>query len=517
MSDNRRIAKNTMYLYIRMTIIMLITLYTSRIVLAQLGVIDYGVYTVVGGVISMFSFLNSSMATSTQRFLNYEMGKSGENSDKVKNIFSTSLLIHIILALIIVLFAETLGLWFLNTQLVIPPTSMSGARIIYQTAIISFCFTILRVPFNASIIAHEKMQVYAIISIVEALLLLSIAFLLSVLPDNKLVWYGVMIMATQFLIMTTYFIIASKLFVECRFRVKYMPNLFKEMAKFAGWNMFGSIAWLARVQGMGIVLNMFLGPALNAAKGIADQVSGAVHSLTNNFQVALNPQITKSYAQNEIREMQLLTYRGIKFACILIWIVALPIIINVDTILDLWLTDVPKYASIFVILILFDSLTGTCFGTPLMTAMSATGVIKTYQVVVSLILLLIIPISYCALKLGLVPESIFYFNIIVNFVAGIVRLLFCKKKIGFSISQYFKYAFLPVFFVLVLSSILAVIPVYALHSFSQMHRIESLLMTATFSFICVCLLSWAIALDKTERIGVKNMIKARFIKFNQHS
>lgn len=508
-SNNKRIAKNTFFLYIRMIVIMLVTLYTSRVVLAELGVDDYGVYMVVGGVVTMFSFLNACMTTATQRYLNYEMGHNGDSSPQLKLIFSTSLTIHLIISGIVVVFAETIGLWFVNCKLVIPAESMTGANIVYQTAILSFCINIIRVPFNAAIIAHEKMHIYAFVSIAEAVLQLSSAYLLIFVTADKLGIYGGLTVTVQLFIGLTYILICHRLFRECRFRLSYVPTLFKEMLAFAGWNMFGSIAWIMRGQGMGIILNVFFGPALNAAKGIADQVSSAVNSLTHNFQVALNPQITKSYAAGEINSMELLTYRGIKFSSLLIWLMALPIILNANEILAIWLTEVPPYASLFVILILFDCFSGSLFGSPLMTSLSATGNIRAYQITVSCVLILILPAAYFALKMGMPPQSIFYLNILFNILAGIVRFWFSHHQIGFSAKFYIRYAFIPTLLIVIISSL----PPLALKQFViqsfLINKFLSMFYLVFTSLASVMATSWFLGFSNKEKESIRCMIRAK--------
>ena len=388
--NNKRVAKNTLFLYFRMILIMLVTLYTSRVILAELGIKDYGVYNVVGGVVMMFSFLNNCMSTSTQRFMTFALGKG--DFKKLKDVFSASLNIHIVIGLIIVLLAETIGLWFVNNKLVIPEDRIIAANWVYQFSILTFCVNIIQVPYNAVLIAHEKMNVYAYISIIEAILKLCIVYLLIIVSTDKLIVYGILVFCVQLLIRAIYQIYCKRNYEECKFRLFWERDLYKQMSGFAGWNLFGSIAWLLRDQGLNIVLNLFFGPAINAARGIASQVSNAVMGFISNFQVALNPQITKNYAINNIEEMEKLSYLGVKFSFLLLFTMALPLCINIDYILHLWLVNVPNYSSIFIILIMIDSLVGNIFGVPFMTSLSATGNIRNYQIVVSCIILCILPI-----------------------------------------------------------------------------------------------------------------------------
>ena len=509
LASNKRIAKNSLFLYIRMIVIMLITLYTSRIVLEELGIDDYGVYNVVGGVVAMFSFLNSSMVSATQRYLNYEMGNGGDDSPELRKIFSTSLTIHLLIACAIVLLAETLGLWFVNHELVIPEASRFGANVVYQCAIASFVVNILRVPFNASIIAHERMNLFAILSLAEAVLLLGATYLLMLVAAHKLAWYGFFRFVLVLIIGMCFMIICLGKFKECTLRCNFIKSLFKEMIGFAGWNMFGSVAWLIRNQGMGIVLNVFFGPAINAAKGISDQVSHAVSSVTNNFQTALNPQITKNYAASNLTEMQLLAFRGIKFSCMLIWMMALPIRVNVNTILSIWLTEVPDYAALFVVLIMIDVFASSLFGSPLMTSLSATGKIRNYQIVVSLVLLLILPASYIALKLGMPPESIFYLNILFNLLSGLTRFGFCKRQIGYSWHQFVQYVLLPLCSVLALSTIIPLAFKFFVFDHNGLGKIPVLILLLVISFTSVVAMSWMIGLSKGERTTISQLVRAK--------
>ena len=330
-TNNKRVAKNTLFLYFRMILIMLVTLYTSRVILAQLGIKDYGIYNVVGGVVTMFAFLNNCMTTSTQRFMTFELGKG--NVQKLKDVFAASLNIHIAIALAVVLLAETIGLWFVNYKLVIPADRLVAANWVFQFAILSFCVNVIQVPYNAVLIAHEKMSVYAYISIIEAFLKLGIVYLLSISPFDKLIVYGVLIFAVQLLIRCIYQVYCHRHYEESRFRLFWNKGLYQEMSGFAGWNLFGSVAWMLRDQGVNIVLNLFFGPVINAARGVAAQVSSAVMNFISNFQVALNPQITKNYANGNIQEMEKLTYLGIKFSYIILFFLAFPLSLNINYVL----------------------------------------------------------------------------------------------------------------------------------------------------------------------------------------
>lgn len=502
--NNKRVAKNTLFLYFRMILIMLVTLYTSRVILAQLGIKDYGIYNVVGGVVSMFAFLNNCMASSTQRFMTFELGCG--NVKRLKKVFAASLNIHMAIAVVIVLLAETIGLWFVNAKLVIPEERMVAANWVYQFAILSFCVNIIQVPYNAVLIAHEKMSVYAYISIVEVFLKLGIVYLLVISPFDKLIAYGILLFVVQLVIRCIYQVYCTRKYEECKFRLFWERDLYRSMSSFAGWNLFGSVAWLLRDQGLNIILNMFFGPVVNAARGVATQVSSAVMNFISNFQVALNPQITKNYANGNIWEMEKLSYLGIKFSYMILFVLAFPLSLNIDYILHLWLVEVPDYTALFIILILIDSLVGSLFGTPLMTALAATGVIRNYQIVVSLAILCIVPVGYVVLKLGFDAPSVFYVTIVFSLISGFVRFLFCRKQIGYSLRKMGNSVLLPVMGMTLVSLPL---PVYL--------RLCVLRDSNFVNFAVLCLLAvaisgisaWFIGMRKGERDTIMLMIKSK--------
>ena len=506
-SNNKRVAKNTLFLYFRMILIMLVTLYTSRVVLAELGIKDYGIYNVVGGVVAMFSFLNNCMSSATQRFMTVELGRG--DMARMKKVFAASLNIHITIGVIIVLLAETIGLWFVNHKLVIAPDRMTAANWVYQFSILTFCVNIIQVPYNAVLIAHEKMSVYAYISILEAFLKLGIVYLLVIVPADKLITYGILVFAVQLIIRGIYQVYCRRHYVESKFKLFWDKGLYKQMSGFAGWNLFGSVAWLLRDQGLNIVLNLFFGTAINAARGVASQVSSAVMGFISNFQVALNPQITKNYATGNIPEMEKLSYLGIKFSFLLLFTMAFPLCLNIDYVLHLWLVEVPDYTALFIILIMVDSLAGNLFGVPLMTSLSATGKIRNYQIVVSCIILCILPAGYVALRLGYDAPSVFYISIVFTLVSGFVRFLFCRKQIGYSLRRMAREVLLPIAGVSVLSLPLPIV-------------IKSLWLGAqTFAnFILLCVIaasitvvvSWVVGLKSHERQTLVNVVKNKFHK-----
>ena len=506
-TNNKRVAKNTLFLYFRMILIMLVTLYTSRVILAQLGISDYGVYNVVGGVVTMFAFLNNCMTTSTQRFMTFELGRG--DIKRLKDVFAASLNIHASIAVVIVLLAETVGLWLINNKLVIPEGRMIAANYVYQFAILSFCINIIQVPYNAVLIAHEKMNVYAYISIIEVCLKLGIVYLLVVCPFDKLIMYAILLFCVQLIVRCIYQVYCRRHYEESRFRLFWDKDLYRQMTGFAGWNLFGSIAWLLRDQGVNIILNLFFGPVINAARGVAMQVSSAVMGFISNFQVALNPQITKNYANGNLQEMEKLTYLGIKFSFIILFLLAFPLALNIDYVLHLWLEEVPEYTGIFVTLILIDALSGNLFGIPLMTSLSATGKIRNYQVIVSMVILFIVPVGYVALKTGYDAASVFYISIIFTLLSGFVRFLFCRSQLGYSMRRMTSKVLIPLFFM-----VAAALPVPIILKLKvwPAEDIVSFVLTVVTAVAVSVLSAWTLAMQNHERSVIVSMIQKRIFK-----
>lgn len=414
---------------------MIVSLYTSRVILNTLGVEDYGIYNVVGGVVSMFAFFNSAMSSATQRFLSFEIGKG--DFAQLRKTFNATQIIHIGIAVVIFILAETVGLWFVKTYLVIPPERLNAAIWVYHFSVLSFMVSIIQVPYNATIIAHERMNVYAYVSIIEVSLKLLIVFMLTWITYDKLKLYGILYFSVVFIVAVIYRVYTRRNFEESKFEFVKDQKLYKTLISYSGWNLFGNIAAVAKGQGVNILLNIFYGPVVNAARGIAMQVQAAVNSFVSNFQMAVNPQIIKSYAADEREYMYSLVIRGSKFSFYLLFFLSLPIMIEVDQILKLWLKTVPEYSSIFTILVLVIILID-CVSGPLMTAIQATGKIKVYQAVVGSLLMLILPISYFLLKLGYSPEITLYVNIVISITALSFRLYLVWKLLGFPVLRFVK-------------------------------------------------------------------------------
>lgn len=444
--NNSRIAKNTIFLYFRMILLMAVSLYTSRIVLSTLGIDDYGIYNVVGGFIGMLAFLNGAMGGCTQRFITIALGKGDE--DELKKVFSTCVITHGMIAFFVFVLAETIGLWFVLEKLVIPEGRMTAAMVVYQCSIVSSMVMIMSFPYNADIIAHEKMSAFAYISIFEAFANLGIVFVLGIGKIDKLILYAILLMIVKVLVISIYRIYCKRHFAESAFRWLFEKNLLKEMLSFTGWNLWGGLAGTLMGQGINILLNLFFGPAVNAARGVAVQVQSAIQLFATNFQTALNPQIMKTYAAGELSDMHRLLFRSVKFTFMLLLCLILPVTMDIDYILKLWLKEIPEFTNVFVRIMLGISIVDA-ISNPFMTASAATGRVKVYQSVVGSILLSIVPIAYIALKLGGAPYMVFIVHLCVVLVAFVVRLFIIRKMIDLSIYNYVRKAIIPCVYVAV--------------------------------------------------------------------
>ena len=485
-----------------MILTMLVTLYTSRVVLNTLGVEDFGIFNVVGGIVVMFSFLNSAMSSATQRFLSFELGK--KNLAQFTRVFSMSINIHALIALIIFVLAETIGLWFVNTHLVIPPERMVAANWVYQCAILSFLVTVMSVPYNASIIAHERMGAFAYISILEVSLKLLIVFVLQWLTFDKLKLYAVLLLIVSGIIRVTYGIYCKSKLEGCQYVWVKDKALFKTLSSYAGWNLWGNLAAVGMDQGVNILLNVFFGPVVNAARGIAYQVSAAVRMFFSNFQMAVNPQIVKSYASKEYSYMYSLMFKSSKYSFYLLLLISMPIFFETPYILQLWLKTVPEYTVLFtrltLVVVLIDSLSGS-----LMTGAQASGRIKFYQSIVGGMLLAIVPISYIVLCWDNNPIVPFIVTILVVSFALFARLLILKSLIKISIGAFCKSVLIPIVFVTIISSI-SLFVFYENILQKLNNELFRLIVLSTLSCIFVASSILLVGTSRSERSFLKNKI-----------
>ncbi len=490
-ANNKRIAKNTLLLYFRMLFLMLISLYTSRVILNALGVEDYGIYTVVGGFVMMFSMLSGSLSAAISRFITFELGTG--NTEKLKRVFSSSVTIQAGIALVIIAIAETLGLWFLNEKMVIPENRMAAANWCFQFSILTFAVNLISVPYNASIIAHEKMSAFAYISIMEALGKLSISWCISINPIDKLVFYALMVSFLSWIICLIYAIYCRKHFEECIYHFIYDHELLKRMFGFAGWNFIGASSAVLRNQGADVILNLFFGPVVNAARGIAVKMDAVITQFVTNFMMALNPQITKSYASGDMEYMFKLMFKGARYSYYILLLLTLPVILNTHYILVLWLKLVPDHTALFVQLILVLALSES-ISNPLVTAMLATGKIRNYQLVVGGLQMMNLPVAYICLYFGAIPESVVIVAIVISQLCLAARLYMLRRMINLKVGQYLKDVYLNVIMV---TTIAAFIP--SVMSLNLSEGFPHFILTSIVSIISTLLVVYFVGCSNSER------------------
>lgn len=457
--NTKRIAKNTLMLYVRMLFGMLVSLYTSRVVLNTLGVEDYGIYNVVGGFVAMFSLISNSLSSSISRFLTFELGKGDKK--RLNEVFSTSMYFQLVLAILIFCITESFGVWFLNTQLTIPTGRLYAANWVFQASILSFILGLLSTPYNASIVSHERMNVFAYIGVLDTMLRLLIVLFIAYAPwdFDRLIVYAFLLVAVSVFLQYIYFNYCRKHFDECHFTLHFNKECWKEMSAFAGWNFFGCAAGLFKEHGVNILLNIFYGPVLNTARGIANSINMAVNAFAGNFMTALKPQITKYYASGDNGYMFSLVERGSRFSFYIILLLALPVLFETDFILKLWLKQYPEHTVSFVRLILLLSLCDILSNT-LITLQSATGKIRNYQLVVGGILFMNFPFSYICLKMYCPPESILIVAILISIFTLLLRLLFLRNMVGLSIKKYLWHVCVNVLLVTIIASIFPILMYY---------------------------------------------------------
>lgn len=502
MADNRRIARNTVFLYFRMLLVMGVNLYTSRVVLRVLGFEDYGLYNVVGGIVAMFTFLNGSMGSATSRYITFELGR--KDYGRLNRVFNTALAIHIAMALVIVLLAETAGLWFFHGKMNIPADRLDAAFQVYQLSILTCFFTLTQVPYNATIIAYEDMKVYAYVGVAEVLLKLAVVFLLTVSPIDRLVFYALLLCLLQIGIMLFYRYYCNRHYPSCRIRMYKDKALFKEMFSYGGYDLIGNISGLAQGQGLNILLNMFYGPAVNAARAIAYQVQGAVTQFSNNFMTAVRPQIIKSYAEGDLEAMMKLVKQSSCFSFYLMWMISLPVCLEAGYLLSLWLGEYPEHTVNFLVLILVLCLVQTV-KTPRTTVFHATGHIKWSNIVVGTVLCAAFPLAYVALKLGGSPESVFLMANLTMFLSEFASVLVLKRYIDFSIRDYLTDVHGRC---LLVAAVSFVVP-YLLYDRWMDESFLRLVVTCTLTTVSVAATSLFLGMDRHLRSRLIRMTKKR--------
>lgn len=503
----KRIAKNTVILYMRSIIVMLLTLYISRIVLKALGVEDYGLYNVVGGVVSLFAFLRTSLTKSTQRFLNVEMTK---HDGRLLDVFQASITIHFFVALVVAILAETIGVWFLNTYICVPVGREWASNLIFQSTVLSLLIAIISVPYTATIIAHEKMTFFALVSIVDAVLKLLIAILISFDCGDKLVIYGYLLMSVNVLNLLMYVVYCNLKFQETKFKLRYDKSLCKDMLGYTSWTIVGQAAIIGTNQGNNILMNMFHSVTANAAMGVAQQVNGAVVTLTSNFQTAFNPQITKSYAAKDFSYLQRLVYTTSKISFFLLFIATLPIAFNIELILKMWLDVVPCYSGDFCILVLCNSILNA-LSAPLNFTVLSSGKIKWFQIVTSLVYLSDLLILYPLFLMGYPPITAQFVKVATMLVVLGVRIYYAHKEVEcIDLISYVRGVLFPIFVATSLSLMLGFV------LFCHAKEFSEILLSSFILFIFSVISAYYIGLTKSQRESL-SVVLGKVIKIKKIS
>lgn len=501
LDNNKRIAKNTLILYVRMLFTVGISFYSTRLILANLGVENYGIYNVIGGFVSMFYMVTSTMTQAVSRFLTYDLGKG--DLTKLQKTFSTSVNILLLMAFLVVLLAETIGMWFVNSKLNIADDRMVAANWIYQFSVFSFVLEMISVPYGASVISHEKMGTFAFVTVTKVLLTFCVALLLAVSPIDKLVFYGLLIFAIELCIQMIYWIYCRKNFEECRYSLKIDKTIFKDMFSFAGWNFFTTSAAMLSGQGVSILLNMSFGATINAARGIASQVNGTTGAFFSNFEKAMHPQITKSYAAKNYDYTKSLVCRGAKITYLLLFVVALPCILEADFFLSKWIKEVPPYAAVFVQLTLLNNLIEVILHTN-MTLNSATGKIRNYQLLLCIGYLFIFVGSYVVLKISNSPIYAMIVTNVINIIMIFPRIQITKDILGITIGYFSREVLSRLAVMSLISATICMLFMYFVED--GWIRFFSVCILSTLSVI---ISSYSIVFTQNERTIVVELVKKR--------
>jgi len=502
-ANNKRIAKNTIMLYIRQVLIMAVGLYTVRVVLKTLGVEDYGVYNVVSGAVTMFGFLSGAMALGSQRFFSFYLGKN--DIEGLKKIFHNTLSIYLIISIIVVVLGESIGLWFINSKLDIPSGRMFAANCIFQISLISFIVSMMSAPFMAAIMSHEDMGVYARVGILEVVLKLVVVFALVISPFDKLVSYGLLLLSVSVIVLSIYSSYCKRKYEECTIAFRKDKDVIYEIASFSGWNLFGNFAWVIKNQGTSFMLNIFFGPVMNAAQNLATQIRTIVNTFASNFTSAVQPQIVKSYAQKDYNGMFKLMSSACKMSYLLMAVIAVPVVLNVDYILHLWLYEVPDHAVTFTQIMLVEA-TIEAMSTPTASANQATGKIKYYQMIIGILGILNLPVAYCFLIFGVQAEVVYVISLILQSCIVIHRALYLRKiepSIGWRVIG-------KVFIPCVVSGLIAFVVCYYLYT--EATTFVTTILTCIYEMLIVTLLTYFVAFNSSERTFANNILKTSFTK-----
>ena len=500
--NTRRIAKNTAMLYIRMLLIMAVTLYTSRVVLNVLGVEDYGIYSVVGGGVAMYGILNSAISGATSRFLTYDLGK--QDRVGLQKTFDTALTIHIGIAVLIFLLAETIGLWFVEHKLVVPDDRMFAARVVYQFSVAACMVSVTQIPYNASIIAHERMGIYAYVSIIDAVLKLLIVYLLSWIDRDKLILYSALFFVVTLIVALVYRIYCVRFFNECHYRFRYSKDRIKDMLFFSGWDLLGNMSATLRGQGINLLQNMFWGPLMNAATNIANQVLGALSMFADSFLTAVRPQIVKKYAERDYKRVQFLVNNAAKYAYLSLLFFALPLILENQLVLEVWLKNVPAHTVLFCRMNIVIAMIIVMFR-PVLFAIHATGKVKYMSLLAGITYTAILPATYFYFKHGYSANTPYVLSVIAFLICSFGNMFILKKYLSaFSIKSFVWEAFGRCFVITVLSLLF---PVY-MH-FSLSYGCGRFVMVFATSAVSIALGTFFIGMNREWRGFIVNQVRKK--------
>ena len=495
MSDNtaanRRIAKNTLFLYIRMVFVLLVTLYSSRVLLAELGVEDFGIYNVVAGFVSMFGFFNATLSTSMQRFYNFELGKNGN----VSRVYVTGFFLHVAFALVLFLLLESIGVWYVNNVMVIPSNRLFAANILFQVSSLSLVFIVIQIPYVGAIMAYEHLDFYAIVSIVDVILKLVIVLALPLFSGDKLVTYSILFSIISIINFILYFSFAKRKCPGIVLKSKVSKPLLNSMLSFSGWNLVGTFAFTMKGQGLNLVLNYFFGPVINAARGIASQVGNAISSFSGSITTSFKPQLVQSYSMGDTLRSVRLMFLESRVCFMLMGILAAPVVINIDLILGIWLgsNNVPEYTSAFTTLTMVDCLISS-LNAPCTHLTFASGKVKEFQIGSSIVHLALLPVALLCLMAGMNATSVYVITIIFAVINQFVCIILCNKVVGFGLNNYLHQVIIPCFVFILL------LPLFPfLISLIIKHSITSFLVSTLAVVIIGCFLGWFVVLSNSER------------------
>lgn len=498
-SANKRIAKNTLFLYARMLFVLFVSIYTTRVVLNALGVEDYGVYNVVCGFVAMFGFLNTSLSNGIQRFYNFEYGKGGASS--VTKVFQTAILIQVVLAILVAVLVEGIGIWYINTKMVIPADRLVAANWIFQFSVVSLLFLILQIPYSAAILAHEKMDYYAIVSVLDAILKLLIVIALPFLNGDKLIIYGVLLVIVSVINFILYFSYSKIHFRELKIQKVFHKEMFLSIFKFSGWNVFATFAWMTQGQGVNMVINLFFGTVVNAARGVSGQIQSAIQGFCENLVVAFRPQLVQAYAQGNLKRTERMMYSMSKVMFILFLLMSLPVCFEIDFILHLWLGDaIPEYTAGFTILTLV-SMFPRNFTMAFAQVVHATGKLGAFQITTAVIVLLTLPCTYIALALGCDAMSVYWVNLIMCVMLYVACIYVLRVSFPIRILDYIKRVLTPCVIMALFSIIVGWLPFHFMES-SFLRVVVVTLSTA----VAICFCSYLFVLDRDEKSLIMSFI-----------